>query len=202
MNAINRILVLSTAVISFSASAFDPADQRSLLDHLNRSSSEFLQAIQVVTTEQWNYKPAADVWSVAECAEHIILSEDLIRDMIQNKVLNAPAIKARPGETRVQDKQVLDMVTDRSSKAKAPEPLQPKRTFASPEAAAKAFRETRAKTIAMTEVAHDLRSRVGPHPVLKELDAHQWLLYLSGHTMRHTAQIREVKAGEGFPGAR
>jgi hypothetical protein len=31
------------------------------------------------------------------------------------------------------------------------------------------------------------------------MDAYQWLLFLSGHTMRHTAQIREVKAGAAFP---
>ena len=36
-------------------------------------------------------------------------------------------------------------------------------------------------------------------PVLKEMDGYQWLLYLSGHSMRHTAQIQEVKADPKYP---
>jgi hypothetical protein len=35
--------------------------------------------------------------------------------------------------------------------------------------------------------------------VAKLLDGYQWLLLLSAHTERHTAQIAEVKAHTGFP---
>jgi hypothetical protein len=200
VKAISRLLLTSLIAPAFCASAFDSADRKLLLDHLNRSSSEFLQSIRGLSPEQWSYKPAPDVWSVAECAEHIILSEGLIRDTIANKILNGPVRDSRlPGESKPTDKQVVDMVTDRSFKVKAPEPLQPQRKFATPEAAAGAFQEARAKTIALAKSRDDLRAHVGPHPVLKELDGHQWLLYLSGHTMRHTAQIAEAKAARGYP---
>ncbi len=32
-----------------------------------------------------------------------------------------------------------------------------------------------------------------------ELDGYQWMMYLSGHTRRHLAQIKEVMASANFP---
>jgi uncharacterized damage-inducible protein DinB len=172
-----------------------------LLDHLDRSSSEFFDSVKGLSAEQWNYKPAADVWSVAECAEHIALSEDFIRGIVEGKVLAGPASTVPAAERKALDDKVLKMITDRSFKAKAPEPLSPTRQFATPQAAFKKFQESRQKTIALAKTRDDLREHTAPHPALKELDAYQWLLFISGHTMRHTAQIREVKANAGFPKA-
>ncbi len=45
----------------------------------------------------------------------------------------------------------------------------------------------------------DLRAHSAPHPVLKTIDAYQWLLLLSAHSARHAAQIEEVKADPNFP---
>jgi hypothetical protein len=148
---------------------------------------------------QWNYKPSAEAWSIADCAEHIALTEDLLRGMVEGKVLKgAKATQPATGRKEV-DEKVLKMITDRSFKAKAPEMLQPTRKFATPDAALQKFQESRGKTKALAGTRGDLRDYAAPHPVLKELDAYQWLLFLSGHTMRHTAQIQEVKASPGFP---
>ena len=102
-------------------------------------------------------------------------------------------------ERKALDEKVVKMVTDRSFKAKAPEPLIPSGQFATPEEIIAAFQRSREKTIAFAKSRDDLREHAAPHPVLKEMDAYQWLLFLSGHTMRHTAQIQEVKANAGFP---
>jgi len=45
----------------------------------------------------------------------------------------------------------------------------------------------------------DLHGHAGPHPVFKMLDGYQWVLLLSGHSARHTAQIEEVKTNAGYP---
>jgi DinB superfamily len=37
------------------------------------------------------------------------------------------------------------------------------------------------------------------HPVFKDLDAYQWLIFTSGHSARHTAQINEVKEAPEYP---
>lgn len=193
------LLVALTAVVTLSGAELDQGSRKILLDHLNQSSSEFAASIKGLTPEQWSYKPSPEVWSVAECAEHIALSEDFIREMIETKMLAAPPPSRPAAEQQALDGKVIKMITDRSFKAKAPEPLRPTRQFSTPEAALQKFQENRAKTIALAKSRDDLRDHAGPHPAFKELDTYQWLLYLSGHTMRHTAQLQEVKATPGFP---
>lgn len=199
MKLLNPVLLLACVAARLSAGTLDDASRKVLLDHLRQSSSEFLDSVKDLTAEQWRYKPAADRWSIAECAEHIALSEDFLRDIIANKILTAPASPERIVQRKALDDKVLRMITDRSFKAKAPEPVAPARKFAAPDAALAQFQETRKKTIALAKSRDDLRDRAGQHPAFEELDAYQWLLFLSGHTMRHTAQIREVKMDAGYP---
>lgn len=199
MKRVRAILVAFAAVAILPGAGLDQGSRKILLDHLNQSSSEFADSLKGLTSEQWNFKPSPDVWSVAECAEHIALSEDFIREMIEKKVLAGQPPSRPAAEQQALDGKVLKMITDRSFKAKAPEPLQPTRQFSTPEAALEKFRENREKTIALAKSRDDLRDHAGPHPAFKELDAYQWLLYLSGHTMRHTAQLQEVKTNAGFP---
>jgi hypothetical protein len=198
MNAMQPILLAVSTVI-LTAGELDQATRKVLLDHLQKSSTYFQNEVKGLTAEQWNFKPAPDVWSIAECAEHIALSEDFLRDMVEKKVLAAPASPERIAERKVQDDKILKMITDRSFKAKAPEVLQAGKQPIAPESMLQKFREGREKTIALATTRDDLREHAGPHFVLKELDGYQWLLYLSGHTVRHTEQIREIKSNPGFP---
>ena len=201
MKLVRSIIVTFSVVSTLCAGDLDSTARKTLLDHLNQSSSEFADSLKGLTSDQWNYKPGPEVWSVAECAEHIALSEDLLRGMVEKKVMAAPASPERVAERKTADDKVLKMITDRSFKAKAPEVLRPTRQFATPQAALQKFQQSREATVAFAKSQDELREHAAPHPALKELDAYQWLLYLSGHTMRHTAQIREVKASPGFPKA-
>jgi hypothetical protein len=128
-----------------------------------------------------------------------VLTEGLLRQMVTDKVLTSAPSPERTAQRKPLDPEVLKMITDRSRKAQAPEPLQPSGKFTDPAAALQQFEETRRKTVALASENGQLRAHASPHFVFKELDAHQWLLYLSGHTMRHTAQILEVKNAPGFP---
>jgi hypothetical protein len=193
-----RILIGMAAVTALFAEDSADADRRKLLDHLSKSGEGFERSIKGLTPEQWKFKPAPDVWSVAECAEHIVLTENLLRDMVANKILKGPAKTDREG--RATDDEVLAMITNRTTKATAPEMLKPSGQFTDPAAALAKFSDSRAKTLALAKSNAEFRSHTGPHTALKkDLDGQQWLLYLSGHTMRHTAQIQEVKSTANFP---
>jgi hypothetical protein len=173
-------------------------DRTKLLDHLDTSAGGFERSIKGLTPEQWKFKPSTDVWSVAECAEHIVLTENLLRDMVANKILNGPVKTDRAG--RATDDEVLAMITNRTKKATAPEMLKPSGQFTDPAAALAKFNDSRMKTLALVKSNAAFRAHTAPHSALKkDLDAQQWLLYLSGHTMRHTAQIQEVKSHSQFP---
>jgi hypothetical protein len=179
------------------------ADRQALIAQLERTEKLFLGSIQGLSEAQWNWKPAPDRWSVAEVAEHITLSEGLLRGMITDQVMKTPAPADLLAKTQGKDALVLKAITDRSKKAQAPEQLVPKHTFANEAATVTAFKASRAQTLALAkDASRDLRSYAMNNMALNELDAYQWVLFLSAHTERHTKQIEEVKATAGFPGAK
>jgi hypothetical protein len=175
------------------------ADERAyLLDQLETSKKNMLASIQGLTAAQWKFKPAPAVWSVQECAEHIILAEEYIFGGTQ-QLLKTPAVP-RPATSNTEvDHKLVAGVEDRSRKATAPEPLVPSAKYATPEDAAREFTARRDKTIAYAKTTNDdLRVHAGPGPA-GPMDAYQGLLLLASHSARHTAQIREVESNEGYP---
>jgi hypothetical protein len=180
------------------AEALTQAERDYAVKYLQETRQKFLDSVDGLSEAQWKYKPAADRWSVAEVAEHIALSETLILQLVTDRLLKTPP--APRGEGAATDEAVIKVVTDRSSKAQAPEVLKPVGKWATREALVKDFGASRDKTIAyVKETADNLRSHSMPHPALKSIDAYQWIILLSAHSARHTAQIEEVKADPAFP---
>src|SRR5258708_24772295 len=179
------------AVSVISAETLTQTERDFAMSQLHASRKLFLDSIAGLTPEQLNFKAGPDRWSIAECSEHIAVSEDFISGMIQDKVLKSPAATTKPPEAEVKakDEMIVKAVSNRTQKFQAPEPLRPTKRFASMEDLAAHFKESRDRNIAYIEAAQDdLRAHSGPHPVLGPLDAYQWYLLLSGHTERHTAQ--------------
>ncbi len=173
-------------------------EKRALIDQLERTRQLFLESVEGLSEEQWNFRVSEDRWSIAQCAEHITLSEDFIRTTITEMLQGEPAT-AEQREGAVKDEMVLRRVVDRSQKLQAPEPIQPTERWQGLGETVEEFRAERAKTVALTKKSRALRSYVSTHPAFQELDAYGWLLFLSGHTERHTLQILEVKEADGFP---
>ena len=169
------------------------------MKHLQRTARELRQAVKGLTPEQLSFKAAPEKWSVAECVEHIALSESFLRG-IADKTLASPAKTEGAEARKANDAKILAMMPDRSQKFQAPEPLKPAGKFAGGKAGMAEFNRARKANLDYVKTTTaDLRAHVAPHPVLKEMDAYQWLLTLSGHTERHTKQILEVKADAKFP---
>jgi hypothetical protein len=180
--------------------SINPAERAYLLEQLESSSKGMLASIQGVSAAQWAFKPAPTVWSVKECAEHIILAEDFLFGTVQ-KILQSPAVARPEGSNEQVDHIIVAKVQDRSQKATAPEAIVPSGKFATPEEAAREFTARRDKTIAYVKSTNDpLRVHVAPSPG-GPMDAYQFLLLLASHSARHTAQIREVQSNAGYPKA-
>ena len=177
------------------------AERAYLASQLSSSRDALLTKIKHLDQAQWTFKAAPDQWSIAQCVEHLILAEDLIFGEAQ-KTLHTPEVSRLEIATPDGDRQVLAQIEDRSKKAKAPAVLQPTGKFPTPESAAREFAKRRNNTIAYVKHTQDpLRSHVGDGPSQNTRDAYQFLLELAGHTVRHTAQIEEVKSATGFPGS-
>jgi hypothetical protein len=168
--------------------AMTGAERAYLIEQLEQSKKNMLASIQGVSEAQWKFKPAPNVWSVAECAEHIILAEDFLYGFSQ-QALKTPAV-ARLANANAED---------RSKKATAPEPITPSGKFATPDDAVREFTARRDKTIAYVKTTQDdLRIHVLESPAGK-MDAYQFLLLLASHSARHTAQILEVQSNAAYP---
>lgn len=193
--ALTGAAVFSSSLI---AGEVTKADRDKLVDHLKKTEAAFLKSIDGVSDAQWAWKAAPDRWSVAEAAEHITMSEDLLRGMAEG-TMKAPATPEILAKTKGKEEMILKSIPDRSQKFKAPEPLVPKGSFASKAALIDAFKAARAKTLAIAGGTTDLRAYAAAGGPMGEMDAYQTILFLSAHSERHTKQIDEVKATTGYP---
>ncbi|MGA8762162.1 MAG: DinB family protein [Candidatus Sulfotelmatobacter sp.] len=175
-------------------------EREAAIKQFQTTRDNFLKSIAGLSQKQWTFKSAPDRWSVAEVAEHITISESTIFGLVQNQIMQSPAAPDKRDQVKGKDEIVLEKVPDRSHKVQAPEFLRPTGRWPTEADLTKAFEDSRATTIEYVRTTNDdLRDHFLDHPVLGTLDGYQWLLLISAHSARHTAQIEEVKADPNFP---
>jgi len=198
MKIIFFAVLLISAYEAFAQTLSD-SERRFVIDLLDANSRKFLSDIEGTSDDQWKFKPAPDRWSVAEVAEHITLSEDLLLNIIQ-KILQAPANEEKAKALEGKEQQLLVDVQDRSVKAQAPEVIKPTGKFSTKKELIDAFKKARARTIEYVKTTNDpLKNHVAPHPAFGELTTYQWLVFIACHANRHVAQLEEVKSDSNFP---
>jgi DinB superfamily len=163
------------------------------------TKSDFLKSVKGLTDAQLDFKAAPEKWSVKECAYHIAGAEKLLWSLLEG-TMKAPANPEKRAEIKVTDEQFVKMIEDRSMKAQAPEPIQPKNTgYKSLEEALDDFKKNRMEHIQyLKTTTEDLRNHVAQLP-FGYIDCYQLCLMIAAHSNRHTQQLREVMANPGFP---
>jgi len=167
---------------------------------LDASLEKFLGCVKNFTTEQWKFKVVADRWSVAETAEHVATVEDRAYRRITEKSLREPADPEKRKTLPHRDMKVVELGNSREPNLRAPELVQPSARWGVPDELLQniqAFR-SRTKDFVRTTQA-DVRTHYLEHPFFGTLDVYQWMLLISAHMRRHTAQIEEVKKHPNFP---
>jgi hypothetical protein len=192
-----KVLALLAVSALASASVLSESDKSEGLAQLQRTRAGVVEATKGLSDAQWNFKPAADRWSVAEVLEHIALSEDMLFESTSQEVMQAPPGKPDRDYKSI-DKIVLRAIADRSHKAKAPDPLVPTGSK-SPQDSLEHFLKSRQRTVEFLKSTPGLRDHVVDSPIGQPLDAYEWLLFISAHSERHTQQILEVKSDPNFP---
>ncbi len=190
------VALFSTVVAS--AQSVDPADRDRAMKYLEATKKGVLDATKGLSEAQWNFKPAADRWSVAQVMEHIAASEDMLFGLVTEKIMKAPP-RPEAADVKAIDEMVLTRVTDRSRKAQAPQELVPTNRYGSPDASTKHFVESRARTADFLQKTPDLRAHAADSQLGAKLDAYEWILFIAAHSERHTKQLNEVKADPNFP---
>lgn len=199
MKSILSLLSL-ICLFSFTTGDADPiskAERTQLVKQLETTRAALLAATKGLTDEQFTFRPAEGKWSVADCVEHIALSEAGLREWVM-ETLKSPVDAT--GQSGMADSTVLRATADRSYKANAPESLQPSNKFQSGLGAVDAFKKERATTIDFAKKTQDdLRHHFMDNPGGGKMDTYQGMLLIAAHSKRHTLQIDEIKADPGFP---
>jgi DinB superfamily len=192
------VFALTLSAVPAYTQPLTQAERDSLTKHLQETRQAFLDSIAGLSEAQWTFRAGPDRWSIAEVAEHIAISETTLLRLVTDQIMKGPAVARNPDA--VSDEKLLAALLDRTSKFQAPEMLKPANRWATRDALTKDFVAAREKTAAYVKTTtDDLHGHAGPHPVFKMLDGYQWVLLLSGHSARHTAQIQEVKTSAGYP---
>jgi len=205
MHVIHRAAAtVALAVVTVSLAAQTPPDSRmsrveraELIDLLHKSEREFLEATEGLTDQQWSFKAGPDRWSIGEVAEHIVLAESMMFGLVTSSL-------AAPGDdkwqaTLAKTDLLRRALPNRSTKVDAPGEIQPRGGMTRAQLMAR-FAQQRARTLAYAqETEAPLKEHTAANPFFGPLNAHQWLLYIPLHHLRHNLQIAEVKTSPDYP---
>ncbi|MCG9972401.1 DinB family protein [Christiangramia crocea] len=176
----------------------EPLNKDDIFKYLEETREGLEESVEGLSDAQMQFKPDAEGWSVAEIVEHIIIVEGGLRSMLEAKFAEDPTPELK-AEVKMTDEQILGFITDRSQKVKTQSQFEPSAKYATSEEALEAFNDQREDIVDFlkdTEV--DMRNYINEFPFGK-IDAYQTVLFMAGHTARHTQQIEEVKSSPGFP---
>lgn len=171
----------------------------SLLQYFDETSQELKKQVEALSAAQLAFKPAADRWSISQCLEHIIRSEQMLFDMAKKELAKAPQPQRR-AEVKVTDDNLKQMMGDRSQKFQAPQELQPEGKYSDTKTALADFEAARRPVLDFIAKAdeEDLKNHISEYPT-GTVNGHQNLLFIAAHCARHIKQIEEVKADPNFP---
>lgn len=198
MKKMVTLFVILLAALPLLGQSITDEERTMTVSELERSRDLLNESVALLSEEQLDFKSSEESWSIAECVEHLALSEKAFGDMLKGSLKSA-ADPSKRSEVAMTDGDLLTIIRDRSNKVKTSEPFEPSDAFGSYEETLDAFMDMRNAHIAfLKDTQEDLRNRYGQSP-FGTIDALQMVLFMSGHTERHTAQILEIQEHENYP---
>lgn len=196
-----QLFFAAVLVTLFSFTLADPIsdkDRKDLLSYRRTAETTLLASVKGLSEKQLNWKANDSSWSIANCIEHITLTEKSIFDWAMG-TLKETADPAKKTEVKNTDDQIKAMIESRDHKAKAPESLNPMGKLGNAGKTLQTFEQQSASLDQYIQsTKDDLRNHFAQTPV-GTVDTYQLLVFLTAHTKRHTAQILAIKADPAFP---
>ena len=175
-----------------------------LIRLLDESFDQFMGLITGLSEEQWTFKQNADRWSVGQCAEHIVRSEAALLDSALAAMANAPDslwVERTKGKTQLLRNVMPNRRPAGQGGATAPQEIRPTENWDRSKTIAE-FYAIRGKVRGYVEtLERPVKNQTFEHPfpVFGWLSAHDWLIYVPLHTVRHSRQMIEVMEDPSYP---
>ena len=179
-------------------------DRALLVSEFQTTKFALHDLVDLLSYEQWNFKPDSSKWSIAYIVEHLQLQEDMHYREVRIISMQPP----RPKEalkTVGNDEKVMAYVND-PKKGIADWNVTPLGRWPTKNLALMAFDRSRDQMIQLVKTTEaDLRQQVTFRNLSDEEDfrnvrnLHQILLTTVAHTKRHMIQIEQVMNHPNFP---
>jgi hypothetical protein len=197
-----KFLLFMVALVTMSFDVPTPqltdAEREYASKYLQETKDDLLKKVKGLTPEQLNFKATPESWSIAECVEHLAISENNLFGFAQQG-LQQPADPSLRKDVKMTDDGIITMITDRTHKVKTQEAFEPTNKFGSFEASLKEFKTKRDDHIKYIKTtSEDLRNHYNDFPFGK-IDTYQTILFMAAHSKRHTEQVVDVINNPGFP---
>jgi DinB family protein len=154
---------------------------------LRRAIDELLAVLAGVPEAEWASKPASDVWSLAETAEHVVKTNQRVQTTLATRLRPIPA-----GSRCIEDAAIPALFEHEGA---APDVARPTGEWPERDRCLAMLAGSRDALVAWAERGpDDPRTQAAVHPFLGLMDGVQWLLFVAAHTARHTRDVR-VAAG-------
>lgn len=171
----------------------DAAEREQLIELYEQGQEELSELVADTTDEEWAKKPGPDRWSVSEVVEHLGAAESLLFGFAQQAMAEPVSDDWALVEGGMSTDNFLAMLSNRTQKFQAPEPLKPHGGMSRADALAKYAGARAVTTDYVRRTADPVKKHLADGPAGK-MTAHQILVLIGGHNLRHNAQIREALA--------
>lgn len=177
-----------------------------LIDELHAVAADARSTFGQLGNEQLNWKPSPDEWSVAQCLDHLVVSNEEFFPLIDKikRGEHKPSLKERvPILPRLFGSLVLNAVKPEGQrKLKAAKPFQPSTSKIEGDIVSRFENQQQeiAKQMKATE-KFDLRKIIVTSPIASFVTYSVFDAYriIVAHDQRHVAQAKRVMRREGFP---
>jgi uncharacterized damage-inducible protein DinB len=165
------------------------SEKQSLFETLNNGRDALETALAGVDDAMASRKPPSGGWSILECVEHMVLSEQYLLTRLRIAQLSADP----PHPSR--ESKIAARAADRSRPIEAPSVSQPSGRYRGLHEALAAFDAVRAETLEYVEnLNDDPRCWTTDHPLFPgPVTCQETLLMIAAHPTRHAQQILEIR---------
>lgn len=178
------------------AKTIDKSSRDRVMSYYHSTRKQLLDEVEGLSEAQWNYRPGAGKWTIAEVVEHLTLVEPGLAGMAMQAAQDPGSEK---GTSPLKDEEFIALMNDRSKRAQAPETFKPSGRWTSKQPLIEEFKARRDRNIQwLWETRDDLRGTLVKFGTGK-VDAYQMFLAVPAHTERHLQQVAEVKASADYP---
>jgi len=122
------ILAITLLTNVHAQNSFRKEERNKAVKHLKSTQSDLMKSVKGLSEEQLNYKATDDSWSIAECVEHIALSENSLWGIVEMSLQSEPDPSMR-SEVKLSDDEVIGIIQSREQKIKTQTELEPANKF-------------------------------------------------------------------------